>query len=280
MPIKILKPTTPGRRKYSVNAFTELTGDKPHKPLIAPLKKHAGRNNTGRITVRHRGGGHKRRYRVVDFRRVNKIGVPATVQTIEYDPNRSAFISLIYYKDGEKKYILAYKDMEVGDSIIMNPKGEIKIGNRMMLKNIPVSYKIFNLEFVPGKGGQMVRSAGSSAVLVSLDGKMAQVQLPSGEVRYFAKDSYATIGEVSDSDHSQIRIGKAGRSRWLGRRPQVLGKSMNVVDHPHGGGEGHSPIGMKYPKTPWGAHALGVRTRNKKKRSGVYIVASRHKRKK
>ena len=279
MPIKKYKPTTPGRRNYSVNSFTEITTDAPEKSLIRPLKKTGGRNNYGRITVRHRGGGHKKMYRMIDFKCLDKLGVKASVKSIEYDPNRSSFISLVSYEDGEKRYVLAYNGMKVGDEIVSDEKASIKDGNRMMLKNIPVSYKLYNLELVPGKGGQIVKSAGSSAVLVSLDGDLAQVKLPSGEVRYFHKDSYATIGEVSNVDHSLIRIGKAGRKRWMGRRPQVLGKSMNACDHPHGGGEGHSPIGLKAPKTPWGAYALGVRTRRKSK-SNLMIVSSRHKNKK
>lgn len=279
MPIKQYKPNAAGRRNYSVNAFTELTGDMPEKSLLVTLKKSGGRNNYGRITVRHRGGGHKRKYRLVDFKGTDKLNVKASVKSVEYDPNRSAFISLVSYTDGEKRYILAYDGVKVGDEIIAAEKAPIKSGNRMMLKNIPTSYKIFNIELFPGKGGQAVKTAGASATLVSLDGEHAQVKLPSGEVRYFHKNSYATLGEVSNPDHGLVRIGKAGRQRWLGRRPQVLGKSMNACDHPHGGGEGHSPIGLKAPKTPWGAYALGVRTRRKSK-SNIMIASSRHKNKK
>ena len=280
MPIKKYKPNTAGRRNYSVNAFAELTGDAPEKTLLSPIKKTGGRNNTGRITVRHRGGGHKRNYRMIDFKQTDKLGQVATVKTVEYDPNRSAFIALVQYADGEKRYNLAYQGIAKGDEIVCNKKAEIKPGNRMQLRNIPTSYSIFNIEMVPGKGGQIIKSAGASATLISLDGKYAQVQLPSGEVRYFEKDCYATVGEVSNQDHSLIKIGKAGRQRWLGKRPQVLGKSMNPVDHPHGGGEGHSPIGMKAPKTPWGAVALGKKTRKKTKPSNKWIVSSRHDNKK
>lgn len=279
MPVKKYKPTTAGRRNYSVNAFTELTTDTPEKTLLAPLRKSGGRNNLGRITIRHRGGGHKRMYRIIDFKGFDKLGRTATIKTIEYDPNRSSFIALVQYEDGEKRYVLAYKGAQVGDTFVTDEKAEIRPGNRMKLKNIPTSYTIFNVELFPGKGGQAIKTAGSYATLISLDGQFAQVQMPSGEIRYFHKDSYATIGQVSNPDHSLIRIGKAGRMRWLGRRPQVLGKSMNAVDHPHGGGEGHSPIGLKAPKTPWGALALGVRTRKKKNPTGKMIAQSRHSRK-
>jgi large subunit ribosomal protein L2 len=279
MPIKKSKPTTNGRRNYSVNAFTELSGDKPEKKLLSPIKKTAGRNNSGRITVRHRGGGHKRLYRHVDFKQMDHLGQRGIIKTIEYDPNRTAFISLVQYADGEKRYILAHQGAKVGEEVLVAEKTPVKSGNRMMLKNIPASYTVFNIELRPGKGGQIIRSAGSSAVLVSLDSDMAQVKLPSGEVRFVSKESYATIGAVSNTDHSLVRIGKAGRMRWMGRRPQVLGKSMNPCDHPHGGGEGHSPIGMKSPKTPWGACALGVKTRKKSKWTNKMIVSSRHKKK-
>lgn len=280
MPVKKYKPTTPGRRNYSVNTFAELTGDAPEKTLLAPLKKNAGRNNTGRITIRHRGGGHKRNYRIIDFNQTDKLGMVAVVKTVEYDPNRSSFISLLQYPDGEKRYVIAYQGVKAGDQVVCDEKAEVKVGNRMQLKNIPTSYSIYNIEMIPGKGGQMVKTAGAAATLTSLDGDLAQVQLPSGEIRYVAKDAYATIGQVSNQDHSLVRIGKAGRMRWLGRKPQVLGKSMNPVDHPHGGGEGHAPIGMKAPKTPWGAVALGKKTRKRNKPSNVMIASSRHNKKK
>lgn len=280
MPIKVYKPTTAGRRNYSTNTFVELSGDAPEKTLLAPIKKSGGRNNLGRITIRHRGGGHKRMYRLVDFRQNDKMGKVALVKTVEYDPNRSAYIALVHYEDGDKRYILAHQGIQVGDKLVVDEKVEVKDGNRMQLKNIPTSYNIFNIEMIPGKGGQMIRSAGSSATLASLEGEMAQVLMPSGEVRYVAKDAYATIGIVSNGDHSLIRMGKAGRMRWLGRRPQVLGKSMNAVDHPHGGGEGHNPIGLKAPKTPWGAKALGVKTRKKTKWTNKMIATSRHRNKK
>ena len=280
MGIKVYKPTTAGRRNYSVNAFTELTGDSPEKGLLKSLKKCGGRNNTGRITVRHRGGGHKRRYRVIDFNQSDRVGKIGTVKTVEYDPNRSAFIALVVYNDGEKRYVLAHKGIKVGDKIEMNEKAPIVEGNRLKIKNLPVSYSVFNIEIIPGNGGKLVRSAGACATLVSLDGEYAQIKMPSGEVRYFSKDIYVTIGRVSNEDHSLVRIGKAGRQRWLGKRPQVLGKSMNAADHPHGGGEGHSPIGLKSPKTPWGAYALGVKTRKKDKSTNKFVVLSRHNSKK
>lgn len=279
MPIKKYKPTTPGRRNYSVNTFEELSGDLPYKPLLTSKKKITGRNNSGRITVRHRGGGHKRKYRIIDFKQFHMLGTRFVVKTVEYDPNRSSYIALVVYPDGTKNYILAHRGIKVGEELLVAEKTPVKSGNRMQLKNIPTSYKIFNIELVPGKGGQVVRSAGSYATLISLDGEKAQVKFPSGEVRYFSKDSYATLGEVSNKDHNQVVIGKAGRQRWLGRRPQVLGKSMNAADHPHGGGEGHSPIGLKSPKTPWGAVALGVKTRKKSKWTNKMIVSSRHNKK-
>lgn len=276
MPIKKYRPTTAGRRNYSVNAFTELTTDTPEKTLLKPLRKSGGRNNNGRITIRHRGGGHKRAYRIIDFKALDKLGMKAVVKTVEYDPNRTAFIALLQYPDGEKRYTLAYHGIKVGDEIVCDTKTEVKPGNRMQIGNIPTSYNIFNIELVPGNGGKMVKTAGTAATLVSLDSEHAQVQLPSGEVRFVPKNAYATIGILSNVDHSLVRIGKAGRKRWLGRKPEVLGKSMNAVDHPHGGGEGHAPIGLKYPKTPWGAPALGVKTRKPRKVSDKMIVVSRH----
>jgi len=238
--------------------------------------KSGGRNNEGRITIRHRGGGHKRMYRLVDFNATDKLNIPATIKSIEYDPNRTAFIALVAYQDGEKRYILCHQGAKVGDQLMTAEKAPIRAGNRMQIKNIPTAYHVFNLEITPKKGGQMIKTAGSYATLLSLDGEHAQVQMPSGEVRFIEKEAYATIGEVSNQDHSLIRIGKAGRTRWLGRKPEVLGKSMNPVDHPHGGGEGHCPIGMKAPKTPWGAKALGVKTRSRTKWTNRMISSSRH----
>lgn len=279
MAIKVYKPTTNGRRNMSVVDYSvALTpGVKPEKSLLRPQKSKAGRNAFGRITVRHRGGGVKQHYRVVDFKRVDKSGVPAKVHSIQYDPNRTAFIALLHYADGEKRYILAPAGLKEGDDVITDEKAKVKTGNRMMIQNIPVGYPIHDLELTPGKGGQVIRSAGSAGRITSLDGELAYVELPSKEVRLVRKDCYATVGVVSNSDHMNVTIGKAGRMRKMGRRPQVLGKSMNPVDHPHGGGEGHSPIGMKAPKTPWGAPALGKKTRNRKKASSQYIVSRRKK---
>ncbi|MFH1012643.1 MAG: 50S ribosomal protein L2 [Candidatus Peregrinibacteria bacterium] len=262
MPVRKLKPTTAGQRNISVDTFEAITAKVPHKSLLVSKHSKAGRNNQGRITVRHRGGGVKRQYRLIDGFRADKLNIPAQVETIEYDPNRSAYIALLLYADGERRYILAPHGLKVGTRLICSLKAKVKLGNRMQLKSIPVGFDIHDLELQPGRGAQAIRSAGSSGKLTSLDGEMAQVMLPSGSVRYVFKDCYATVGAVSNVDNSNIRIGKAGRSRWLGKRPTVLGKSMNAVDHPHGGGEGHSPIGLKYPKTPWGKHALGVKTRH------------------
>ena len=275
MAIKKYKPTSPGRRNMSVNAFKELTVKRPQKGLLKSLSRKAGRNNLGRITVRHRGGGAKRRYRVVDGKRYDKLNVSGKVESIEYDPNRTAFIALVIYADGEKRYILAPNGLKVGNKIICSEKAKIKAGNRMQIKHIPVGFNIHDLELQPGKGSQAIRSAGSSGKVTSLDSDMAQVTMPSGEVRYVPKECYATVGVVSNLDHSNIVIGKAGRKRHMGRRPQVLGKSMNAADHPHGGGEGHSPIGLKNPKTPWGKPALGVRTRRRKNTN--YLIAKRRK---
>lgn len=264
MAVKKYKPTSPGRRGMSVNAFQEITAKKPQKSLLKSWYQKSGRNNYGRITVRHRGGGAKRRYRVIDNKRYEKLNVPARVESIEYDPNRTAFIVLLVYDDGDKRYIIAPHGLKVGNHIICSEKAKVKVGNCMQLKHIPVGFDIYDLELQPGKGAQAIRSAGSSGKVTSLDGEKAQVTMPSGEVRYVEKDCYATVGVVSNLDHSNIVVGKAGRKRHMGRRPQVLGKSMNPADHPHGGGEGGAPIGMKHPKTPWGKPALGVRTRRKK----------------
>ncbi len=255
--------------------FSGLTKKRPEKSLTIGKQRISGRNSLGRVTVRRRGGGHKRNYRIVDFKQIDKAGVPAKVIALEYDPNRSARIALLSYADGEKRYMLAPEGLNVGDQVVCAPRTKVKVGNRMQLKNIPVGFKIFNVELVIGKGGAIVRSAGSSAILTSLDGPYAQVQFPSGEVRYVHKECYASIGTVSHTEHNLITIGKAGRSRWMGRRPKVLGKSMNAVDHPHGGGEGHSSIGLKYPKTPWGKHALGVKTRKRRHPGNRWIVRRR-----
>lgn len=273
MPIKV-KPTTPGRRQMSIATFAEITKHKPEKRLTLNLKRHSGRNNLGRITVENRGGGHAKRYRIIDFKRTDKMNIPAKVHAIEYDPYRTSYIALLYYKDGDKRYIIAPEGLEVGTQVIMGEKTKAKPGNRMQLKNIPPGFAIFNIELSPGRGGQIVRSAGSSARLVTLEGDYAQVQLPSNEIRMIRKDCYATVGTPCNADHANIKIGKAGRSRWMGRRPNVRGKAKNPVDHPHGGGEGQQPIGLKHPKTPWGKPALGYKTR-RKKQSWKFIIRDR-----
>lgn len=278
MAIKKYNPTTPGRRNMTSVDYSGLTKRRPSKKLTQSLSKNAGRNNQGRITVRHRGGGVKRLFRFIDGKRFDKLDIPAKVESVEYDPNRTAFIALLCYEDGERRYILAPEGLEVGDKIICSQKAKIKTGNRLKIGNIPVGFNIHDLELQPGRGAQMIKSAGSSGQISSQDGEMAQVTLPSGSVRYISKDCYATIGAVSNTDHSNVTIGKAGRMRLMGRRPQVLGKSMNATDHPHGGGEGHSPIGLKTPKTPWGMPALGVRTR-RRKASDRLIIRGRRKKK-
>ncbi len=280
MVIRILKPTSAGRRKMStiVHSLT-LTTDRPLvKALVRGAKWANGRNARGIITSRHRGGGAKHNLRVVDLKQI-KLGIPGLVQSIEYDPNRSAYIALINFLDGEKRYILAPADLKVGDKVVYNENTKIKIGNRLMVKNIPAGVSIHNLELQPGRGGQMVRSAGSSATIVSFDKGYAQVRMPSGEIRLIPDTAFASIGTVSNPDHSNVRVGKAGRKRLMGRRPIVRGKAMNPVDHPHGGGEGNSPIGMKYPKTPWGKPNKGYKTRRKRK-SVKYIVKPRSKKRK
>jgi large subunit ribosomal protein L2 len=259
----------------TVSTFEEITTDCPEKSLLQPLKRTGGRNATGRLTVRHRGGGHKRMYRVVDFKR-DKDGIPAKVATIEYDPNRSANIALLHYVDGEKRYIVAPVGLKVGDKIVSGPEADIKVGNALPLKNIPVGTIIHNLEMKPGKGAQLVRSAGTSAQLMAKEGNYAHIRMPSGEVRLVHIDCKATIGQVGNLDHENITIGKAGRSRWKGIRPTVRGVVMNPVDHPHGGGEGRSPIGRKTPVTPWGKPAIGGKTR-KRKPSDKMIVKQRSK---
>jgi large subunit ribosomal protein L2 len=275
MPIKRYKPTTPGRRRSSVDAFSDVTTTTPYKPLLTIKKRTGGRNSYGRITCRHRGGGAKRFLRKVDFKR-EKFDVPAKVETIEYDPNRNARIALVCYADGERRYIVAPVGLEVGAKILSSQKNlKISVGNRFPLHMIPEGMSIFNIELIPGKGAEMVRSAGTMAQLMAVDDKYAQIKLPSGEVRLVPRNCMATIGQVSNPDFMHIRWGKAGRKRHLGIRPTVRGKAMNPCDHPHGGGEGRSPIGMKAPKTPWGKKALGVKTRNAKKASSKLILKRR-----
>jgi large subunit ribosomal protein L2 len=263
MPIKVYKPTSPGRRGMTVSTFEEITRSRPEKSLIRPLKRSAGRNSRGKITVRHRGGGHKRRYRVLDFKR-DKIGVPGRVASIEYDPNRSARIALVVYADGEKRYIIAPVGLLVGDVLMSGPEAEIRVGNALPISNIPVGTTIHNVELHIGKGGQLVRAAGTSAQLLAKEGRYAHVRLPSGEVRLVNVQCTATIGQVGNTDHGNIRLGKAGRKRWLGFRPSVRGSAMDPGSHPHGGGEGRSPIGMSSPKSPWGKPTLGKKTRRNK----------------
>lgn len=269
MPIRIYKPTSPGRRSMSVSTFEEITKKRPEKSLTERLQKHAGRNNRGRITTRHRGGGAKRNYRIIDFRR-NKFGIPARVAAIEYDPNRSARIALLFYVDGEKRYMLAPIGVRVGDFVVSGPDAPIRVGNALPLRNIPTGTQIHNIELQPKKGGQMVRSAGTSAQLMAKSGDYAQVRMPSGEVRMVLLDCMATLGQVGNVDHENIQIGKAGRSRHMGRRPTVRGSVMNPRDHPHGGGEGKAPIGGQ-PKTKWGKPAHGKRTRNNKRTDALIV---------
>lgn len=262
MAIKKFKPTSPGRRFMTVSRFAEITKSKPEKALLAPLKKSGGRNVTGRKTVRHRGGGHKRRYRIIDFKR-DKFSIPAKVAAIEYDPNRSARIALLHYADGEKRYIIAPEGLQVGDQVMSGPEADIKPGNALPLANIPVGTLIHNIELRKNGGGQLVRSAGAGAQLMAKEGEYAHVRLPSGEVRLIRQECMATIGQTGNVEHENITVGKAGRSRWLRKRPGVRGVAMNPVDHPHGGGEGRSSVG-RAPVTPWGKPALGRRTRKKK----------------
>ena len=277
MPIKKYNPTSPARRQMSVSTFEELTRNvEPEKSLLAPLSKKAGRNNQGKITTRHQGGGHKRKYRIIDFKRT-KDGIPAKVATIEYDPNRSANIALLHYADGEKRYIIAPKGLKVGDVVTSGVGSDIKVGNAMPLINIPVGTVIHNIELKPGKGGQLVRAAGTEAQLLGKEENYVVVRLSSGEMRKILSTCRATIGSVGNEDHELINIGKAGRSRWLGRRPEVRGSVMNPVDHPHGGGEGRSPIGRKSPLSPWGKPTLGAKTRKKNKASNSLIVRRRTK---
>lgn len=276
MAIKVYKAITNGRRNMTSLDFAEITTSKPEKSLLAPLPKKAGRNNQGKITVRHHGGGHKKQYRIIDFKR-NKDNVPAKVATIEYDPNRSANIALLHYVDGEKRYIIAPKDLQVGQVVVSGPEADIKIGNALPLANIPVGTLIHNIELKPGKGGQLVRSAGASAQVLGKEGKYVLVRLKSGEVRMILATCRATIGEVGNEQHGLVNIGKAGRTRWLGKRPTVRGSVMNPNDHPHGGGEGRTSIGRKSPMSPWGKPTLGKKTRSKKARSNKFIVRARNK---
>ncbi len=267
---RVYNPTTPGRRQMTVPSFEEITKKTPEKSLITELKKHAGRNNTGRITVRHKGGGNKKKYRIIDWKRLN--GLPATVLAIEYDPNRTPYIALIQYEDGTKAYIIAPVGLNVGDVISSSKEADIKPGNTLPIANIPLGTFIHNIEIYPGKGAQLVRSAGSAAQLMAKEGTLAQIRLPSGEVRYIRMDCKATIGQIGNIENENIKIGKAGKTRHLGIRPTVRGSVMNPVDHPHGGGEGRSPIGRPSPVTPWGKPALGYKTRNKKARTNKFIV--------
>ena len=275
MAIKKYKPTSPARRQMTVSTFEEITKKTPERSLLEPLKSNAGRNSYGRITVRHRGGGTKRKYRVIDFKR-DKRDMKATVIAIEYDPNRSANIALVQYEDGEKRYIIAPVDLKVDDVIECSATADIRPGNALPIANIPVGTIIHNIELMPGKGGQLVRAAGNSAQLMAKEGAYAQVRLPSGEVRMIRLDCIATIGQVGNIDHENISIGKAGRKRHMGWRPTVRGVVMNPNDHPHGGGEGKSPIGMPSPVTPWGKPALGYKTRKHKKASNKFIVKRRN----
>ena len=274
MALRSFKPTSPGVRQMTVSSFEEITTNKPEKSLLVPLKKNAGRNSYGRITVRHQGGGHKRKYRIIDFKRT-KDGVPARVATIEYDPNRSSRIALLHYLDGEKRYILAPAGLKVGDMVYSGPDADIKTGNALPLANIPVGTLLHNIELHPGRGGQICRSAGVSAQLMAKEGKYALLRLPSGEVRKVLLTCRATIGVVGNHEHANINIGKAGRTRWMGIRPTVRGSVMNPNDHPHGGGEGKTSIGRPGPCTPWGKPALGLKTRKKNKASNKLIVRRR-----
>lgn len=276
MAIKGFKPTTPARRKMTVASFEEITKTTPEKSLLTTINKTAGRNTHGRITSRHRGGGVKRKYRIIDLKR-DKDNIPARVAAIEYDPYRTAYIALLNYADGEKRYIIQPNGLKVGDIVESGSDADIKVGNTLMLADIPVGTTVHNIEMTPGKGGQIARSAGSSAQLMAKEGKYAQLRLPSGEFRLISQRCKATIGQVGNISHELITLGKAGKSRYLGRRPHVRGSAMNPVDHPHGGGEGRTPIGRPSPMTPWGKKALGLKTRKKSKKSDMYIVRRRTK---
>jgi len=276
MGIKVYKPTSPGRRGMTGYTFEEITRREPERSLLRPLRKRAGRNFQGRITVRHRGGGHKRRYRLIDFKR-DKIGIPAKVTSIEYDPNRSARIALLTYADGEKRYIIAPLGLRVGDTVMSGPDAEIRVGNALPLANIPLGTQVHNVELYPGRGGQLVRAAGTSAQVLAKEGGYVTLRLPSGEVRMVRRECMATIGQVGNVEHGNIKLGKAGRKRWLGIRPTVRGSAMSPRDHPHGGGEGRAPIGLPGPKSPWGKPTLGKKTR-RNKATDKYIIRRRGKR--
>ena len=275
MGIKAYSPYTPSRRHMTGSDFSEITKSTPEKSLVVSLKKNAGRNNQGKITVRHRGGGSRRKYRIIDFKRNAKDGIPATVLAIEYDPNRTANIALICYADGEKAYILAPEGLKVGMTVVNGPEAEVRVGNCLPMSEIPVGTLIHNIEIHPGKGGQLVRSAGNSAQLMAKEGKYATLRLPSGEMRLVPSNCRASIGTIGNGDHNLINIGKAGRKRHMGIRPTVRGSVMNPNDHPHGGGEGRAPIGRSGPSTPWGKPALGLKTRKKNKQSNKYIIRRR-----
>jgi large subunit ribosomal protein L2 len=276
MAIKVYKPTSPGRRGMTGVTFEEITSTEPERSLLRPLRKQSGRNAYGRITVRHRGGGHKRQYRLIDFKR-DKVDIPARVRSIEYDPNRSARIALLVYADGEKRYIVAPLGLQVGDAVMSGDSAEIRVGNALPLTNIPLGTLVHNIELHPGRGGQMVRSAGTSAQVLAKEGDYVTLRLPSGEMRLVRKECMATIGQVGNLDHGNVKLGKAGRRRWLGWRPAVRGSAMSPRDHPHGGGEGRSPVGMPSPKSPWGKKTLGKKTRRNKD-TDKYIVRRRGKR--
>lgn len=275
MALKKFKPTTPGRRGMTGIDYSGLTAITPNKALTTSLKRNAGRNNTGTITIRHKWSGHAKKYRLVDFFMTDKKTIPSKVETIEYDPYRTGFIALVCYADGERRYILAHSDIKVGDTLITDEKAALIKGNRMEVGNIPVGIQVFNLELLVGEGASSIRAAGSAGMVNSQEGEYTQIKMPSGEIRLVHKKCYATIGQVSNPDHGQVVLGKAGRSRWMGRRPTVRGKAMNPVDHPHGGWEGRAPIGMKAPKTPWGLPALGKKTRSRKKTTGKWILKTR-----
>jgi large subunit ribosomal protein L2 len=276
MALKAYRPTSPGTRWRTGSTFDEITRSEPERALLAPLRKRAGRNAGGRITVRHRGGGHKRSYRVIDFRR-DKVGVPARVKSIEYDPNRSARIALLTYADGDKRYIIAPLGLKVGDAVMSGPDAEIRVGNSLPLSRMPLGTLVHNIELVPGRGGQLARAAGTSAQLLAKEGKYVTLRLPSGEMRMLQRNCAATVGQVGNVERGNIKLGKAGRKRWLGWRPSVRGSAMTPRDHPHGGGEGRAPIGMPSPKSPWGGKTLGKKTRRNKD-TAKYIVRRRGKR--
>ncbi len=276
MPLKKYKPTSPGRRDMTGSTFEEITRAKPQRNKLSGMRKRGGRNNKGRVTVRHRGGGHKRRYREIDFKR-NKLDIPAKVESIEYDPNRSARIALLLYADGERRYIIAPLGLRVGDTVMSGPNAEIRVGNALPISAIPVGSLIHNIELEAGRGGQLARAAGVSAQLLAKEGVYAQVRLPSGEVRMVHETCMATMGQVGNTDHGNVKLGKAGRKRWMGWRPTVRGTAQDPKSHPHGGGEGRSPIGMPGPKTPWGKPAMGMKTR-RNKRTDQFIVRRRGKR--